>query len=171
MTDYRLYDMPMTPAAAPRVQASVGIGGWILILLLVVLVSAAVSGALAFMAMRAQGARAEAERAMREAEQAMRQAEERHRAESAREAVPAVDGVRWVERSATEGTISIPYNDGEPGPNRQQAYRMFNEAFGARGWEIVWEAEVPVGGVPPRDPAERRPQRVETEYHIHVQTR
>ncbi|MGE3855023.1 MAG: hypothetical protein AB7K09_25045 [Planctomycetota bacterium] len=44
MFSYKLYDMPMTPAAQPKVQASISFFGW----LLVVIVAALVAGAVAF---------------------------------------------------------------------------------------------------------------------------
>ncbi len=48
---------------------------------------------------------------------------------------------RWVERSGSEGTIAIPYNNNT---NREEAYKMALEAWPG-GYELVWEKEVPIG--------------------------
>lgn len=170
MIDYRLYDMPMSPAVAPpRVPASVGLGGWILI----VLVAALVAAGVAFTFLRARAAMAEAQRAAQEAERAAREAAEaRQRAERDRQwaerHAPAGPTVRWVEMTAIEGTIALAENTEA---NRELAYEMCNRKWGIGNYVIVWEKEVPVGTTPApgenRSLRERVPQRVETEYHIH----
>ena len=52
---------------------------------------------------------------------------------------------RWVKQTGTDGIIAIPYNDGEGGTHRQEAYKMANAKWGMGGYEIVAEEEVPIG--------------------------
>ena len=162
MTNYQLYDLPMTPAPAPKVQASVGFLGWIMILIVSALVAAGVAVGVMFLAMRQSGGgpmppdwdvKPEWDK-----ESSKDSWDGPRGDEKGMEAVPA-ERMYWIEMDGKEGTVSIPANTPQW---REQAMALASGMW-PDGYEIVWEEEAMMQ--PGRPDSPDGPAR--TEYHIH----